>query len=173
VIAVNMETGQAQAVQGSWGGASPFSGNALAAAVQSGKGVPVAPGVMWIQLQTGGGRPVSASACVHPASMAPLLPAPAPALAFEETAVLYAHRALKSAARRDYYRSPYYSLGGGAPDAIEPERWIPGLVAKGLLKQNSAGATQITTEGRNAIAHLGLSEPRPERYLPEHCVKRS
>lgn len=131
-IAVELATGHCKRYEGSWGGANPFTTQVA----DSGKTIPVAPGFVVIDGQIGGGRPTSASLTVHPTTMVPLLPAPVELTESEASAL----------------RAFGYKSGPYRQDALRnvPPSVLDGLVSRGLLSRNKAGATQLTTAGRNA-----------------------
>lgn len=91
------------------------------------------PGVAVIT-GTSGGRGNFARITFHPDNIAAMLP-PKPGVTSEQKEVLKSYAHLKPAYR------PKYSA-----------ETISELVSLGLLKQNKAGATQITTAGKNAIS---------------------
>ncbi len=131
-IAVELSTGHCKRYEGSWGGSNPFTQTV----VDSGKSIPTAPGFVVIDGQIGGGKPTSASLVVHPQTMVPLLPAPVE-LSDVELGALRAFGYKSGPYRQDALRNV-------APAVLD------GLVAKGFLSRNKAGATQLTTAGRNA-----------------------
>lgn len=137
-VAVNLATGQREERWGSWGGANPFNPTNRVDNATAEYAIPA--NVAVIKGSIGGGRPVSARIYVRPDAMAPMLPA-APELTATETGALYCYRALKSGQYRQDELRRY-----GADAAT-----IDGLVSRGLLKRASNGATQITTEGKNAL----------------------
>lgn len=89
------------------------------------------PGVAVIT-GTSGGQGNFAHITLHPSNIATMLPAKTDITA-EQKSILEAYATLKPG-----YRPKY------APSSIQA------LVEMGLLKQNKAGATQITTAGKNA-----------------------
>jgi hypothetical protein len=123
---------------GSWGGSNMFSPNN--AVDRADVGGPLLPAFAVVKGTIGGDRPVYATVYVHPSALAPLLPAPA-AVTEKEATILAIFRSLKSSARKEY-------LGRlGATDAE-----VTALVERGFLTRNKAGATTITTAGKNAAA---------------------
>jgi hypothetical protein len=92
----------------------------------------IPPGIAVIT-GTSGGRGNFARVTLHPSNIAALLPAKTEITA-EQRNMLESYVSLKPAYR------PKYSAES-----------IQALVELGLLKQNKAGATQITTAGKNAV----------------------
>lgn len=91
--------------------------------------------------QRGGGRPVFATLHIPAAMRSMILPAAtddAP-LTEDEERVIYAHRSLKGG----HYRREYLERHRVSPDAIDA------MIERGYVTRNRAGATAITTAGRN------------------------
>lgn len=86
---------------------------------------------------SGYGYPCSATIRVNPVTLTPMLP-PVEELNKNELACLYCYDAIKAGK----YRSQY--LAGLKQEVID------GMVARGYLERNKAGATKITTKGKNA-----------------------
>ena len=82
-----------------------------------------------------------------------LLDKPRIELTDHEKVVLAAHQGLKSSARNDFYKSRRLTVVTLA-EAKE------GLVRKGLLTVNKAGASQLTLAGKNEASRLREEEPR-------------
>ena len=135
---VDMATGTHTVSWGSWGGANVFNPGNAVDCDSAQHDIP--PHGAVISGTTGGGRPVYATITVHPASLAPLLPA-APAVTELEAKVLAIYAQLKSSARGEYLAA--------IPDA---GAIVDSLVSRGYLDRNKAGATKITTTGRNSAA---------------------
>lgn len=134
VVLVDLMSGRFEVQYGSWGGPNAYAGNAVDRD-DTEYTIPSSGAV--IRGREGGGRPVSASIIVHPGSMAPLLP-PAADTTDDEQRVLYAYAALKSGPyRQECLRK------------VDPTV-IDSMVARGMLKRASNGATSITTAGKNA-----------------------
>lgn len=141
-ILVDLATDRFQVMNGSWGGANPFTHSP----VDSDHTRYTLPshGVV-IRGQVGGGRPVWAQIYV-PAAMRDrmLTAAPSgPELTVRQLAVLHYYRCLISSYRKE--RLEREGLMGE----------IDGLVALGMLSRNRAGATQLTTKGKS----LAPSQP--------------
>lgn len=137
---VRLDTGDAQVERGSWGGPNAWSHSA----VDNDHGVYAIPeGVAVVKGDRGGAKDtVYARIYVHPSNITKFLPA-SPSLTDREQAILKVYSGIKPSYRRDELRR----------DGIElTEGDINGLVTRGFLKRNAAGASQITTDGRNAIA---------------------
>lgn len=84
---------------------------------------------------------------VHPQSifLARFLPNK-PAISDDERFVLQTHKSLKASYRNDEYARKY---GRNWPIIVQKVK--EKLIAQGLLKANSAGFTQITIKGENAL----------------------
>ena len=135
-VLLNLSTGEQRSFTGSWGGANPFSKPADQSLADSGKSLPLPEGFAGIHSQQGGGKPVSASMTVHPRTLVPMLPAPVE-LSAHEAQALRAYGYKPGEYRKRELRD--------VPAAV-----LDGLVSRGLLSRNRAGATQLTTAGRNA-----------------------
>lgn len=135
-MAVNIATGERDEHHGSWGGANPFGANAVDS---DGTARPLAPGFVVVQGTTGYPR-TFATLLVHPSNAAPLLPAKAE-LTDRQRSILGQFAGLTSAGRKNEWER--------YPASKPTEAEIAELVARGLLKQNKAGAISITTEGKN------------------------
>jgi hypothetical protein len=135
---VNLDTGETQTVKGSWGGPNMFNPNNAVDNDQQSYTLP--PYGVVIKGQRGGGKPVYATLHI-PASMVDrMLPAPGPELTKEEKDALYCHDSIKGGQyRKDELRRRNVS-----------EATISAMIERGYLKRNRAGATSITTEGKNA-----------------------
>lgn len=135
---VNLTTGNAETVRGSWGGQNMF--NRTNPVDNDHNSYPLPDNGAAIVGSTGYG---GTYAVVHiPASMrAGILPAAPTQLTTEELDGLYAHKSLKSGP----YRKEYLARKRVTAQALDA------LVTRGLLKRNAAGATSITTEGKNAV----------------------
>lgn len=133
VFVVDLATGRSEYAQGSYGGDNPFSSNP----VDSNEKSPLPPG--FAALTSGHSKIWHLH--INPANAAAWLPT-APDVSPREKWLLWAYTGLTSAGRKDEFerKGP-----GGGPSQDE----ISTLVARGLLKQNKAGAVQITTEGKN------------------------
>jgi hypothetical protein len=137
---VNVDSGETQTVNGQWGGSNMF----VSSPVDEDETPYQLPdfGAV-IKGQVGGGRPVSAHVYI-PAAQAPkVLPSgleePLPALEREALAIFQNY---KAAYRKDYLRR------AGVHDGM-----IDDLIERGLLSRNRAGATSITTAGKNAVGN--------------------
>jgi hypothetical protein len=137
VLIVNLETGECKSMQGSWGGSNLF--NPTNAVDLNDNEYPMHSGVAVIKGTTGYPR-TFASITLHPSNITPLLPTVDPTLTDEEKRMLAEFRSLKPAYRNTKGK----------------ESMIASLVSRGYLKQNKAGATQITTEGKNACQDINL-----------------
>ena len=139
VCVVNLETGEKLVTYGSWGGANMF--NPTNAVDLDDEDRPLPPNVVVIHGSEG--NSVFADLEVNPATLAPMLPA-APTIDDRDARILACYRSLKSG---PYRKEALAKLKCSDED-------IKRLCALGLLKQSSNGATQITTDGKNACAHV-------------------
>ena len=134
---VHASTGKAEHEHvSSWGGSNMFTTTPHDRLIQQGP-----MGIQKGFVAVHGGRQGIATLVVHPddAHMyAPKLPENLPQLSNQHLAALAAHNSLKSAGRKRHL-----SLHGANDSHVND------LVSFGLLKQNRAGATSITTTGRN------------------------
>ena len=150
IFVVDLKTGRYEAFHGSWGGPNIFD---RSNPVDNDATVrPLPEGFAVISGSTGHG--VYASIQVNPKSLAPLLPAaPAVALSPVEAETLRIYREIRGGRRDEYLTG--YSAGGyrSVTDRrltfAEVSAALLSLSAKGLLKVNKAGATSVTTEGKN------------------------
>lgn len=146
VMVVNIATGERQEATGSWGGVNPFR--------QAPVDVPFAKSKLppgFVALTSGHTKFWTLH--VNPENAARLLPSAEKAeLDLRELWLLWSFRGLTSAGRKnEWQRGTYDNPLGGPPTKAE----LTSLEAKGLIKTNSAGASQITTEGRNVIGKTG------------------
>jgi len=120
---------------GSWGGENPFTHT-----IEGVRGeVPIPPEVAFVRGSIGGGHPTNASVYVSPHAMNPALLVAGPEVTPKEAKILAIFKGIKSS-----YRAEYFERLGAT------QREIDSLVDRGFLSRNKAGATAITTEGRNA-----------------------
>jgi hypothetical protein len=138
VILVNLTTGETRTVWGSWGGPNMF--NKDNPVDLDNHSYPLPPNGVALKGSVGGVGGVFAT--VHiPASMTDrMLPGPSITLTEEEKGALYCFKAI----RGGKYRQDEMRRIGVQPETVDS------LVERGLLKRNRAGATAITTEGKNA-----------------------
>ena len=138
VIILNTDTGEFRRLTGSWGGPNPWSGS------------PVDGNDEIIQIPENGivirgtmGHPRTfAWIYAHPNTMGKLLPSgeQAEQLSDADQQAIYCFAAIKGGQyRRDEMRRRNVE-----------ESTVDSLVERGYLKRNKAGATQITTKGKNA-----------------------
>lgn len=93
-------------------------------------------------------RCVVSPSCVY----LPKLKLPQPvALTEEEIFVLSAHQQLKSSHRVTAYERSALTYG-------QLNVAVDSLISRGLMKRNKLGATQITNEGKNALAALPMDK---------------
>lgn len=135
---VDLDTGRFEAKQGSWGGANAFNPDNPVDNDQT--SYPVLPNIAIVE-GSSGGRGVFASVIVHPDNMAKFLPN-VPSLDARDRWILYTFKALTSPGRKDEWRRC-----ADVPSEADLNR----LASAGYLKRSKNGATQITTEGKNAL----------------------
>ena len=140
VIIVNLDTGKFEGVQGSWGGGSPLSSSPVDA---YGGMIDIPANGAVIKGTTGYPR-TFAWIYAHPTAVgAHLLPSgneDAEVLTDAEQQALYCFGSIKGGEyRRDEMRRRNVTA-----------ETVDSLVERGYLKRNRAGATQITTKGKNA-----------------------
>jgi hypothetical protein len=135
----NLSTGEEQVVEGSWGGANIANAHNVVDLDTSSHALP--PGFVAIRGSKGYGG-VDVDLYAHPQTIAPLLPSGVTSELDERMcAALYGFRALKSGS----YRQEFFARQQITSTVIAH------LVAKGMVKENKAGARQITTVGKNAL----------------------
>lgn len=120
---------------GSWGGSNMFT--TTVDDVQ--ESVPTPPNSAFIMGSSGGNKPTYAYLVIGPGNVNPQLLPPAANVSDHEAKILAIFNQLKSSARKEY-------LGRMGAKSEE----VDSLVERGYLKRNKAGATSITTQGRNA-----------------------
>ncbi len=139
IMCVDMGTGFYEIKWGSWGGANMF--NPTNQVDLDSNSRPLPPNFAVIK-GTKSDTVKYASIQVNPATLAPLLPAKAD-ITDKEARILAVFRSIKGGYRKEYLERL---------KATESE--IISLADKGFLKRSKNGATQITTDGRNACAHI-------------------
>jgi len=137
VCLVNLDTGERETRFGSWGG--PGIGSAGNAVDLDSRQHRIPPNGAVISGAEGGNQPVYATVKVHPSNLAKLLP-PSADVTEKEKSIL---RVLQGYKAGEYRKAELARLDCASED-------LEGLLSKGLIKRNSAGATQITTAGKNA-----------------------
>ena len=146
VAIVDLATGQETIEWGSWGGPNMF--NPQNAVDLDRADYPIPPNVVVVHGHIG--MKTYATLSVRPDALVKWLP-PAPELTARDRWVLWTFKGLTSAGRRNEWERQ-----GSTPSETE----LDALAARGLLKRAKNGATQITTEGRNALGHdAGQSVP--------------
>jgi hypothetical protein len=137
VMLVNLDNNTFTTTWGSWGGANMFNPNNAVdldtnAYALPGNGVAITGHI-------GGTGPVSAILHIPASMTARILPPKADPLPQVELVALYC----------------FTMTGGSRKEELSRRRVLPstvdGLVARGLLKRNKAGACSMTTDGRNAL----------------------
>lgn len=142
---VNLDTGECLTERGSWGGQNMFNpGNAVDNDDRSHE---LPPNGVAITGSRGGNRPVFATLHI-PASMTSRIitagPAePLPDVLLKALAIFMGYKAS--------YRREYLDRAGVTSADLDK------LVADGLLSRNRAGATSITTAGKNAVGSYRYS----------------
>jgi hypothetical protein len=133
---VNLSTGRFETTLGSWGGPNMFAPTNPVDMDRNSYVIPADGAV--ILGHEGGNQPVSASIYVAPATLAPMLPTGPTLTEVEQSAINIVGSTISS------YRKEAFARAHVTPAVLD------GLVSKGLLKRNKAGAISITTEGKNA-----------------------
>lgn len=136
---VDLSSGRYGVEWGSWGGANIFNQQNRVDLDRGRYRIPA--NVAVVKGSSGGNHPTWAHVYVRPDMLAPLLPQAASSVTPRERWVLYTFSGLTSAGRKDEW-----SRRRHPPSEAE----LTAMIARGWLKRNKAGATQITTEGRNA-----------------------
>ena len=139
VLVLNLDTGAMRTVRGSWGGSNPFGGNLVD---RTDERIELPANGAVIKGQQGYPR-TFATIYAHPNAFASAgLPSGEPdeQLTDTEQHAIYCFAAIKGGE----YRRDEMRRRGVTPAAVD------GLVERGYLKRNRAGATQITTKGKNA-----------------------
>ncbi len=143
VILVNLETGQRKVTWGSWGGPNMF--NPRNAVDLDDREYELPPNGAVIRGSVG--NSTYASILVSPTTMAPLLPK-TDKLPDHDARILYCFKCIKGG---QYRQIELAHVTEKHPD-VDITQAIEDLVARGFLKRNKAGATQITTAGKNAYS---------------------
>jgi hypothetical protein len=134
---INLATGERNVTHGSWGGANAFNPNNAVDLDQTPHAIPENV----VAIKGCAGHLNMATLYVNPANLQKFLPEKT-AVTADELTLLVMYSRLTSAGRKDEI---------ARRGLKNVEATVASLVAKGLLKQNKAGATQITTAGKNAI----------------------
>jgi hypothetical protein len=149
--AVNLDTGDYRSVNGAWGGSNPFE-NTID---RDDNRHAMLPNMAIIKGESGG-RGHFADITVAPNTLAALLPAPSVELTDNQKIVLMCMKRLKSFARKDEARRV-------GVNESEYQLALSQLAQMKLIKVAVNGASQITTEGKNALA--GVKMPEKARFL--------
>lgn len=136
-IAVNFLTGEEKEIQGSWGGANIGNPDNP---VDFDRGPQPVPPNGAIIIGSNLGYSVVASIHLNRENLPKWLPPGNHDLSDREKSILRAFRSLTSAGRKDEFREMRVS-----------EDELLSLIQRNYLKRNSAGATSITTLGKNAV----------------------
>lgn len=138
IVMVNLQTGESKRKNGSWGGANPWAPTNPVDLDTTPYRIPSFGAVI---KGKHGGHGTFATLYVPTAQAQNFLPTPTEALSAVEKHALYCHRAIKGGQyRKDELRRRQVT-----------QSVLDALVARGLLKQDARGFTQITTNGRNAV----------------------
>ncbi len=137
-VVVNLSTGERKAEVGDWGGSNMHH----AAPVDYADSLALAPGFAAIHGSIG--HKALLSLVIHPDNAARFLPEKKE-LSPRVRWILYCYDGLNPRGRKNEFERH------GAPLASE----LNALVAAGYLKTNKAGASQITTAGKNALDRRG------------------
>jgi hypothetical protein len=136
VVAVNLDTGERKGFAGSWGGSNPWSDSP----VDSDAAIELPLNGAVIKGTTGYPR-TFATVYAHPNTVGRFLPSgEEEQLGEEEQNAIYCFAAIKGG---EYRREELERRNVSAAT-------VDSLVERGYLKRNRAGATQITTQGKNA-----------------------
>jgi hypothetical protein len=136
-VLVDLDKGAHHTIMGSWGGQNMFD---RTNPVDNDRNEYALPGNgAAITGSLGGGRPTYATLHIPASMTARILPTASETLPQDELDFLACYKGYTSAYRKELF-------------ARRPESGavIDRLVDKGLVKRNKAGATQITTAGKNA-----------------------
>lgn len=137
VLVVDIASGEMTRHTGSWGGANAFERRQVDLDTNE---YDMRAGLAVISGSTGHPR-TFATLYLHQDNFARFLPA-APEISERDRTILAQFRSLTSAGRKDEW-SRY-------PQSRPTETELVSLVSRGLLSRNAAGATKITTAGKNA-----------------------
>jgi hypothetical protein len=148
VVVVDLAGGHFKTHEGAWGGPSPFDRRQ----VDLDRKPQAIPPNGAVIIGEYGGRGSFASIRVHPSNLQAVLPRPAEEIQKDEAAALKIIRSYKSGYRGQAFQEA--ALGRYGPD----NPLIRSLAAKGMVKIDTRGSIQITTDGRNAIASRTASE---------------
>jgi hypothetical protein len=141
VIVVDLVGGHFKTHEGAWGGPSPFDQRQ----VDLDRKPQAIPQNGAVIIGEYGGRGSFAHIRVHPSNLQAILPQPAEEIEKDERTALGIIRSYKSSGRVDEFRRA--QIGAYGPD----NPLIRSLAGKGLVKIDSRGSIQITTDGRNAL----------------------
>jgi hypothetical protein len=136
---VDVSTGKHEITYGSWGGPNMFVRNAVDSDTAPKKLPRNGAAIVGSE---GGGHPVWATIYVHPEMISGMLPTEAD-VTDRESKILGYFRSYTSSARKEQF-----SRMGIKPAEIDS------LVKRGYVKKNKAGATSITTKGKNAAGKV-------------------
>jgi hypothetical protein len=154
-IIIDLSKGDVKHMQGSWGGANMF--NPTNQVDLDSKSYVIPENVIVINGSSGDGNPVYARLTVAPSNIAKFLPTKSE-LTERQATILYTYKGLNSRGRKDYWDRVSFSSGFNG-EAIMPkpsEGELDELAGMGLLKRSKSGATQITTDGKNAYESCGI-----------------
>jgi len=139
VAACNLSTNDFKITWGSWGGSNTFT--QTVDDVEGSMPIPKDGAFITGLSNAGPGLPGFARIYVSPANVNPTLLPPVHNVTEKEAKILAIFRSLKSGYRKEYL---------GRMGVVDAE--VDSLVERKYLSRNKAGATSITTEGRNAAA---------------------
>jgi hypothetical protein len=136
-LVLNLETGESKTVRGSWGGSNMFVQSPVDHSTEA---LPLPQTGVVIKGTTGHPR-TFATIYAHPAAVGRFLPSgDDEVLTDEEQQAIYCFAGIKGGE----YRRQELIRRRVSPGTVDS------LVERGYLKRNRAGATQITTKGKNA-----------------------
>jgi hypothetical protein len=151
VLVVNLATGQSTGTRGSWGGSNPFEKRAIDVPDVSS---PLPPGFAALTSGMRGHWRLH----LNPANAVRWLEGAAEVTPREQW-ILGVFAGFKPRGRRDEFERYRYDYGDAGPPGDDE---MKSLIARGYIKQNRAGATSLTTLGKN---NAGKALRRP-KFVP-------
>ena len=148
-IIINLSNNDVKHLTGSWGGANMFNpGNQVDLDTKS---YDIPDGFVVITGSVGGSKPTYASISMNPNNIAKFLPEKT-GLTERQATILYTYKGLNPRGRKDYWDRWDSDMKRAKPSEDE----LNELATMGLLKRSKNGATQITTDGRNAFENCDI-----------------
>jgi hypothetical protein len=137
-LIINLETGEKKEMVGSWGGSNMFNQSNAVDLDSIDYAIPLNVGV----IKGTQGNKTYATITLHPNNIVGLLKGETVGLSMRDRWILYTYKSLTSAGRKNEY-----DRNRDKPSEEDLNR----LAGLGYLKRSKNGATQITTEGKNAL----------------------